>query len=144
MNRNPVLKPRNDATAGKGSGDAPIESAEIVAGAGLHVPDVDRRRWVRSPAPYTFRFTPIDEHGKPQDDEATTIIGKNLSPANIGFSHDRPLTCRRAIISLDHPTVGRFAVEVEIVWSRRTAIGIYESGGRLIRTVEGHVVHSSE
>lgn len=140
MNRIPVPKSRNDATASKGSGDAPMESAEIVAGASLGAPKVERRMWVRSPVPYTFRLTPIDENGQLRDEEATTIVGKSLSPGGIGFSHDCPLTCRRAIISLDHPTVGRFAVEAEIIWSRRTPLGLYESGGRLIRTVDGHFV----
>ena len=46
------------------------------------------------------------------------------------------------MISLDHPKVGRFAVEAEIVWTRPTPIGLYESGCRLLRTVSGHVLKS--
>ena len=100
----------------------------------------ERRSRDRFPIPYTFRLTPVDDDGQLLTDEATTIVGKDLSLSGIGFSHDHPLPCRRAIISLDHPMVGRFAVEAEIVWTRPTPIGLYESGCRLIRTVDGHIV----
>jgi hypothetical protein len=100
----------------------------------------ERRSRDRFPIPYTFRLTPVDDDGQLLTDESTTIVGKDLSLSGIGFSHDHPLPCRRAIISLDHPMVGRFAVEAEIVWTRPTPIGLYESGCRLIRTVDGHIV----
>jgi hypothetical protein len=100
----------------------------------------ERRQRDRFPIPYTFRLTPIDDDGQLLTDETTTIVGKDLSLSGIGFSHDHPLSCRRAIISLDHPMVGRFAVEAEIVWTRPTPIGLYESGCRLIRTVDGHIL----
>jgi hypothetical protein len=107
-------------------------------------PTVDERRARdRFPIPYTFRLTPIDDDGQILTDEATTIVGKDLSLSGIGFSHDHPLPCRRAIISLDHPMVGRFAVEAEIIWTRPTPIGLYESGCRLIRTVDGHIVRGA-
>jgi hypothetical protein len=100
----------------------------------------ERRSRDRFPIPYTFRLTPIDDDGQLLADEATTIVGKDLSLSGIGFSHDHPLPCRRAIISLDHPMVGRFAVEAEIIWTRPTPIGLYESGCRLLRTVDGHIL----
>ena len=106
-------------------------------------PTVDERRQRdRFPIPYTFRLTPFDNDGNLLMDEMTTIVGKDLSLTGIGFSHDYELKCRRAIISLNHPKVGRFAVEAEIVWTRPTPIGLYESGCRLLRTVDGHTVRS--
>jgi hypothetical protein len=102
--------------------------------------DSDRRNRNRFPIPYTFRLSPLDGDGHPRLDDTTTIVGKDLSLTGIGFSHDQPLLCRRAIISLDHTKVGRFAVEAEVVWTRQTPIGLYESGCRLIRTVDGHIV----
>ena len=103
------------------------------------MPD-ERRHRDRFPIPYTFRLTPLDDAGQLLVDETTTIVGKDLSLSGIGFSHDHPLPCKRAIISLDHPLVGRFAVEAEIVWTRPTPIGLYESGCRLVRTVDGHIM----
>jgi hypothetical protein len=102
----------------------------------------ERRSRDRFPIPYTFRLTPIDDDGQLLLDEATTIVGKDLSLSGIGFSHDQPLPYKRAIISLDHPLVGRFAVEAEIVWTRPTPIGLYESGCRLVRTVDGHIMRN--
>ena len=100
----------------------------------------ERRSRDRFPIPYTFRLTPVDDTGNILLDETTTVVGKDLSMTGIGFSHDHELSFKRAIISLDHPKVGRFAVEAEIVWTRPTIIGLYESGCRLLRTIDGHTV----
>jgi len=105
------------------------------------LPMVDERRQRdRFPIPYTFRITPFDADGNLLMDDTTTVVGKDLSLTGIGFSHDHEFKFRRAIISLNHPKVGRFAVEAEIVWTRPTPIGLYESGCRLLRTVDGHTV----
>jgi hypothetical protein len=100
----------------------------------------ERRKRDRFPIPYTFRLTPIDRDGNILVEETTTVVGKDLSMAGIGFSHDYKLWFDRAIISLSHRTIGNFAVEAEIVWTRPTPIGLYESGCRLVRTVDGHTV----
>lgn len=100
----------------------------------------ERRTRDRFPIPYTFRLTPYDTNGNLLLDETTTIVGKDLSLTGIGFSHDYEFKYRRAIISLNHPKVGTFAVEAEIVWTRPTPIGLFESGCRLVRTVDGHTV----
>ena len=102
----------------------------------------ERRNRDRFPIPYTFRLTPIDGEGNVLTEETTTVVGKDLSLTGIGFSHDHALPYRRAIISLNHPKVGRFAVEAEIVWTRPTPIGLFESGCRLVRTIDGHTVRS--
>jgi hypothetical protein len=100
----------------------------------------ERRTRDRFPIPYTFRLIPIDDNGNLLVDDITTIVGKDLSLTGIGFSHDHELRYSRAIISLDHPKVGRFAVEAEIVWTRPTPIGLFESGCRLVRTIDGHTM----
>jgi hypothetical protein len=100
----------------------------------------ERRSRDRFPIPYTFRLTPIDRNGNLLMDDTTTVVGKDLSLTGIGFSHDHDLRCTRAVICLNHPKVGRFAVEAEIVWTRPTPIGLFESGCRLIRTIDGHTV----
>jgi hypothetical protein len=77
-------------------------------------------------------------------DDTTTVVGKDISLSGVGISHDQALTCRRAIVSLHHPLVGRFAVEVEIIWTRPTPIGLFESGCRLVRTLDGHTVRPKD
>jgi hypothetical protein len=100
----------------------------------------ERRVRDRFPIPYTFRLTPLDTEGNPIVDDTTTVVGKDLSLIGIGFSHDHELPSKRVIISLNHPKVGNFAVEAEIVWTRATPLGLYESGCRLVKTVSGHGV----
>jgi hypothetical protein len=102
----------------------------------------ERRSRDRFPIPYTFRLTPLDHDGNLLFDETTTVVGKDLSLTGIAFSHDHALPFARVIISLDHPNVGRFAVEAEFVWTRPTPIGLFESGCRLLRTVDGHTMRS--
>jgi len=102
----------------------------------------ERRSRDRFPIPYTFRLTPIDSNGQLLMDDTTTVVGKDLSLTGIGFSHDHELQFVRAIICLNHPKVGRFAVEAEIVWTRPTPLGLFESGCRLLRTLDGHIVRS--
>jgi hypothetical protein len=102
----------------------------------------ERRSRDRFPIPYTFRLTPLDEDGAPLPDETTTVVGKDLSLVGIGFSHDHVLPGKRVIISLNHPKVGTFAVEAEVVWTRPTPLGLFESGCRLVRTIDGHTVRS--
>jgi hypothetical protein len=104
----------------------------------------ERRNRDRFPIPYTFRLIPLDPEGNALTDETTTVVGKDLSLTGIGFSHDHALPHRRAMITLDHPKVGRFAVEAEIIWTRPTPIGLFESGCRLIRTINGHTVRSKQ
>ncbi|HEX5471059.1 MAG TPA: PilZ domain-containing protein [Lacipirellulaceae bacterium] len=100
----------------------------------------ERRARDRFPIPYMFHLVPISDDGKLRMDEMTTVVGKDISLSGVAFSHDHDLRCQRAVISLDHPMVGRFAVEAEIVWTRPTPIGLFESGCRLIRTVDGHTL----
>lgn len=122
-------------------GDALSQSIQgLIDDAGTGALVDERRSRDRFPIPYTFRLTPIDRNGNMLMDDTTTVVGKDLSLTGIGFSHDHDLGCSRAIISLNHPKVGRFAVEAEIVWTRSTPIGLFESGCRLIRTLDGHTM----
>jgi hypothetical protein len=114
----------------------------VIDEAGTAAEADERRNRDRFPIPYTFRLTPLDQDGNLLADETTTVVGKDLSLSGIGFSHDHPLAYRRAIISLIHPMIGRFAVEAEVVWTRPTPVGLYESGCRLLRTVDGHILRA--
>jgi len=115
---------------------------ELINEAGTVAEKDERRQRDRFPIPYTFRLTPMDHEGKLLLDETTTVVGKDISLSGVAFSHDHALPYRRAVISLDHPMVGRFAVEAEIVWTRPTPIGLFETGCRLIRTIDGHTVRA--
>jgi hypothetical protein len=134
-----IVSPYDAADSG-GQGDSLKRQVQNLIDEACADGDAERRTRDRFPIPYTFRLTPLDQDGIPLIDETTTVVGKDLSLAGIGFSHDHPILHRRAVISLDHPNVGRFAVEAEIVWTRQTPIGLYESGCRLVRTSSGHIL----
>jgi hypothetical protein len=136
-----VLKMMADIKAGGDFMSQQVQS--LIDNAHTTATTDERRNRDRFPIPYTFRLTPIDRDGNLLMDDTTTVVGKDLSLTGIGFSHDHDLRCTRAIICLNHPKVGRFAVEAEIVWTRPTPIGLFESGCRLIRTIDGHTVRST-
>lgn len=122
--------------AGRLDGAALIQQVgELVARVRQPV-QVERRRHQRLAMPVLFQLTPLDTQGAALEDLAITVVGKDLSPRGLSFFHGQPLPYRRAIVSLDHPELGPFAVEVDIRWCRFARPGWYESGGRLLRAVD--------
>lgn len=96
----------------------------------------ERRNTNRAAIPYLLRVTPLDEERQPDHDDATIVVGKNLSRRGISFYHERPISHRRAWIELVQPGLGTFVAEVDITWCRFNKPGWYESGGRLVRSVQ--------
>jgi hypothetical protein len=143
MNQNAVTSGLKSARASDSGGQLDQHVQGLIDEAGTTAQADERRNRDRFPIPYTFRLTPLDQDGNLLADETTTVVGKDLSLSGIGFSHDHPLAHRRAIISLIHPMIGRFAVEAEVVWTRPTPVGLYESGCRLLRTVDGHILRTT-
>ena len=141
MSSNPANAALLNAAADTAPRDSLSQQVQVLIDDARSTATYDERRTRdRFPIPYTFRLTPIDTNGNLLVDDETTIVGKDLSLTGIGFSHDHEFRFRRAIISLNHPKIGQFAVEAEIVWTRPTPIGLFESGCRLIRTIEGHTM----
>jgi hypothetical protein len=95
---------------------------------------VERRRHERVAIAVLFRLTPLDEYGQPMPRQSIVVVGKNISLRGISFIHNRPLSYRRARITLIQPGIGHFDAEVDIRWCRFTRPEWYESGGRLLRT----------
>jgi len=93
---------------------------------------LERRRDDRVAMPVLLRLVPLDEDHQPIDDQAITVIGKNISRRGVSFYHNRPLAYRRALISVEHPTLDEFSAEIDVTWCRFTKPGWYESGGRLM------------
>jgi hypothetical protein len=103
----------------------------------------ERRRRERFPICCKLQLTPIVS-ATPLLDETSIIVGKDLSVSGICFSHEFPLSHRRMMLSLSHPEVGQFIVEAEVAWTRLTAVGLYETGCRLIRKIAGHKINLME
>jgi hypothetical protein len=96
---------------------------------------VERRHGERLAVPLLFRLTPLNSHREPVHDDAITVVGKDISSRGLSFYHEQPLTYRLAIVSLNRPDFGPFAAEIDVNWCRFTKPGWYESGGRLVRTM---------
>jgi hypothetical protein len=94
----------------------------------------ERRHDDRIAIPVLFRLTPFDAEHEPLEQEASIVVGKNISRRGVSFYHEKPITHRRALIELADPSVGSFVAEIDVTWCRFTKPGWYESGGRLIRT----------
>jgi hypothetical protein len=92
----------------------------------------ERRGDLRVAIPMLFRLTPLDASGEPIEGQASTVVGKNISRRGISFYHQAPIAHRRAILELEHPGDGHFAVEIDVRWCRFRRQGWYESGGQLI------------
>jgi hypothetical protein len=99
----------------------------------------ERRREERVAIPVLLRITPLDPDRQSLLEEATIVVGKNISRRGISFYHERPLLYRRAIIELAEKSLGSFSAEIDVKWCRFTRPGWYESGGRLIRLATGNV-----
>ncbi|HEY2895271.1 MAG TPA: hypothetical protein VGJ16_13695 [Pirellulales bacterium] len=96
--------------------------------------DRERRHDDRIAIPVLFRLTPFDADRQPLVQEASIVVGKNISRRGVCFYHEKAITHRRALIELADPSVGSFVAEIDITWCRFTKPGWYESGGRLIRS----------
>src|SRR3954467_2931539 len=94
----------------------------------------ERRHDDRVAIPVLFRLTPFDSDRQPLLQEASIVVGKNISRRGVSFYHEKAITHRRGLIELADPSVGSFVAEIDITWCRFTKPGWYESGGRLIRS----------
>lgn len=94
---------------------------------------LERRRDDRFPLPVLMCLVPLDEQHVRIEDEAVTVVGKNVSRRGISFFHEHPLAHRRVILELSDNELGHFIFEVDVTWCLFTKPGWYESGGRLVR-----------
>lgn len=100
----------------------------------------ERRNRERFYISCSMHLTPLDRNGQLLQHETIVIVGRDMSSTGISFSHECPISHRRAVVTLNNPKVGRLSVEVEILWTRPTPLGLYESGCRLVKKATGHML----
>jgi hypothetical protein len=93
---------------------------------------LERRRNQRWELPLLLRVTPLDEEGRPLENDAITVVGKNISRRGLSFYHIAPLSYRRALVCADDTEFIDFVAEIDLNWCRFSKPNWYESGGRLI------------
>ena len=74
----------------------------------------ERRHDDRVAIPVLFRLTPFDADRQPLEQEASIVVGKNISRRGVSFYHEHPITHRRALIELADPSVGSFVAEIDV------------------------------
>jgi hypothetical protein len=95
----------------------------------------NRRLRERFPINCTILLTPLDQKGKLLTAETVTTIGKDLSQSGVCFTHDFELKHRRFLLSFNAAGLGEFFVEAEVARNRMTAIGLHETGCRMVRKI---------
>src|SRR5690242_4545115 len=108
----------------------PISPADVQGSA-----PANRRVRGRFPINCKILLAPLDEEGQPVFTEIVTVFGKDLSQSGVCISHDLPLKRPQFLLSFHADEFGEFIVEAEVAWSRLTAIGLYESGCRMVRKI---------
>jgi hypothetical protein len=79
------------------------------------------------------RITPLDEQGRPREPRDVRL--RLLDDRGLAFEHPAPLADRRAWVSVESPTLGVIAAEIELSWCRYNEGGRYTSGGRFVQFV---------
>ena len=96
----------------------------------------ERRSETRYPYPSLMRITPVDDNSLKPCAETIVVLGKDLSEEGLNFYHQQPLTCRRAVASLQVGHGNWLSFLIDLSWCRFSELGWYDSGGRFLRTVE--------
>jgi len=97
-----------------------------------------RRKETRYPYPKLMYITPVDSSNSPVG-ETFVVVGKTISEKGIGFHHERPLSYRRVIISVEGPNACWMGLLVDLTWCCCTKFGWYESGGPIQQIIPSPV-----
>ena len=77
------------------------------------------------------QLTPLDDQGQPEP--ASLVRLSSCDRRGISFEHGRPLSARRALVTMDDADLGRLEAEVQLSWCRFNHTGHYTSGGRFVQ-----------
>jgi hypothetical protein len=81
-------------------------------------------------------LTPVGADGQSPCGSAIVVAGRSLSEGGFGFYHPQPLSNRRMIASFHLANGEWVGFLMDLPWTRFTAEGWYESGGRFLQAVE--------
>jgi hypothetical protein len=96
---------------------------------------VERRHDNRYPFPWLVHLTPVAEDGVTPEGETVVVVGRHLSENGFDFFHQKPLSYRRMIASLENGKGHWFGFLLDLNWCRFHKGGWYESGGRFLEAV---------
>ena len=102
----------------------------------------ERRRGQRFPFAHLITLTPVGADGITPSGENVVVAGKQVSEDGLGFYHQQPLAHRRMIASIDAGRGRWLGFLIDITWCRFTQQRWYESGGRILQTVDSPLARS--
>ncbi len=92
------------------------------------------RRWHRLPLKGQLVLTPLDDATEKPCGTPMTVEGRDISFSGIAFSHAHPIPYAKVALSLQGPGERDNTFYVRLVWCRFTRAGVYQSGGRFLRS----------
>ena len=95
----------------------------------------ERRKDSRTPFPYLFELTPIEDHEIRVTDTSISVVGKQLASRGLDFFHTEVLPFKRAIVSFDSSLGINEHFILHLSWCRFLRPGWYDSGGRFTHIV---------
>jgi hypothetical protein len=98
-------------------------------------PVTERRRDQRYPYPFLITLWPMEADGETVAGPPMTVVGKQLSERGLGFYHPHPIANRLVIVTLERGDGRSVSFLLDIHRCRFTRQGWYESGGRLLETI---------
>ena len=100
-----------------------------------HMPRAERRNDQRYPFPQLIKLWPMEADGETPAGPPMTVVGKQLSERGLGFYHPQPIANRLVIVSFEKGDGRTLSFLLDIHRCRFTRQGWYESGGRLLASV---------
>lgn len=101
--------------------------------------DLDRRQRDRYRIKGRMRVRPATTDGQPLPGEVIVVMARDMSATGISFSHEISLTSDHIVLELSFKERAHFSLLAEVLWSRQTPLGLFETGCRLIRKIEWQV-----
>lgn len=93
------------------------------------------RRWHRAAYEKRIALIPLDDRTEEPIGDPILVTGRDISVDGISFTHNRPLSCRKAAVTLREPNKPPVTLVVRLSWCRCTREGLYQSGGHFLRTL---------
>lgn len=104
----------------------------------------ERRNRDRFPIFGRICVVPATPDGQPLPGEMTVVMGRDMSATGISFSHEIELTSDHILLELSFKERAHIRLLAEVLWSRPTPLGLFETGCRLIRKLEWRVDSTAE
>ena len=101
--------------------------------------DSERRQRDRFPIFGRICVVPATPAGQPLPGEMTVVMGRDMSATGISFSHEIKLSSNHILLELSLKERAHIRLLAEVLWSRPTPLGLFETGCRLIRKLEWQV-----